>query len=216
MDSKSIPFLENPDNTHCFQCVLGMIQGYDFPDKTRTIEELVEFTGKKPGLWTWPTRGMVEMQQLGYEVVNWREFDYQAFASQGGDYLLERWGQEKGQAQIEHCDLVYEMENARQLASVLHTRQSLPTWEDIMDLVGDGFLVVCNVNSKALNGNPGYSGHFVLIYSIDDEKVEMHDPGPPAFQSRLVTRTDFSRAWEYPDEKGRNLMAFKLKEKRTI
>ena len=210
MKSSSIPFSGNPDNTHCFQCVLKMIREHDFPDQGLTWEELDEFTGKKPGLWTWATRGLVGMKELGYEVINWRKFDYQRFAEFGGEYLIERYGPEKGQAQIEHCELSYEMENAGQLGAVVQTRQSLPTWEDMGTLVNQDYLIVCNVNSKALNRKPGYSGHFVLIYEVNDESVEMHDPGPPPQESRRVLRDNFIKAWEYPSSIERNLMAFKF------
>lgn len=213
MKSDSIPFFGNPDNTHCFQCILKMIRKRDFPNEDMSWKELEEFTGKKPGCWTWATQGLVGMKQLGYDVINWREFDYKRFAERGSEYLIERYGLEKGKAQIEHCVISYEMDNARKLGEILQTRQGLPTWEDIERLVDQGYLVVCNVNSKALNHKPGYSGHFVLIYHLDDTIMDMHDPGPPPQESRRVLRNDFLRAWEYPSSKERNLMAFKLVKK---
>jgi hypothetical protein len=204
------PFLANPDEAHCFQCVIGMILARDFPERSVSFEELVRFTGKKPGMWTWPARGLIEMQKLGYNILIWEEFSYQELAVRGGAYLLERFGVEKGQAQIDHCDLAYEMANARELEAVVNARRGLPGWEDMAQLVREGYLVVCNVNSRALNGEPGYNGHFVLIYRIDEDRMELHDPGPPAVESRTVMRSKFLRAWEYPSERERNLMAFKF------
>lgn len=213
MKARSIPFFGNPDNTHCFQSVLKMIRKHDFPNEDMSWQELEEFTGKKPGLWTWTTRGLVAMKQLGYDVIDWREFDYERFAERGGEYLMERYGSEMGKAQIEHCEVPYEMENARELGAILKTRQGLPTWKDMAMLLDQGYLVVCNVNSKALNGQPGYSGHFVLIYYLDDALIDMHDPGPPPQESRRISQDDFLRAWDYPSSKERNLMAFKLVNK---
>ena len=91
------------------------------------LGELIVLTGKKPGMWTWPARALLEMKRLGYDIVDWGDFSYGEFAKRGGEYLLERFGAEKGRAQIEHCDLASEMRNALEADAVLETRQGLPT-----------------------------------------------------------------------------------------
>ncbi len=187
-----------------------MILGRDFPEEEITWKELDSFTGKKPEKWTWTTFGLIQMKKRGYDVVNWRKFNYQKFVADGEKYLIERYGEEKGNAQIANCDLPYEIQNAKRLHKELETRQSLPTIQDIRELINDGYLIVCNVNLKALNDEPGYSGHFVLIYEANENELTMHDPGPPHYKARKVSHNHFLRAWDYPTEDERNLMAFKL------
>ena len=204
-----IPFYKNPDDTYCFQCTIGMILEESNPDKSWSFEELVDLTGKKKGLWTWSILGLIKMKELGFDVINWCEFDYERFSKEGASYLIERYGEEKGKAQIEHINLEYEMDNARRLSSLLETKQSLPTISDIEELIKEGYLIICNVNAKVLNDKGGYAGHFVLVYEVSDEEVIMHDPGPPGEKSRKVPIEKFMKAWEYPNERERNLMAFK-------
>lgn len=206
----TLPFYGNPDESHCFQAVVRMLLKHWFPEDEYTWEELEVMTGKKPGMWTWPMRGLVELRKRGIDVVNWREFDYHAFVGSGAEYLREVYGEDKVKIQLEHCDLDYEIQNARELLDEIPTKQGLPNLTDIKQLIEDGYLVVCNLNLKRLNQQAGYTGHFVLIYDISEIELFMHDPGPPHRARRAVSYDQFLAAWQYPDETQRNLMAFRM------
>ena len=212
MKAAPLPFYGNPDNTHCFQASLRMLLKHWYPNEEYSWEDLVDLSGKKPGMWTWPMRGLVALHNRGIEVINWRDFDYSAFVKRGSDYLFEVFGPDKARIQIEKCDVEYEQQNAKDMLSVVETRRGSPDVSDIANLINQGYLVICNVNLKCLNGNPGYSGHFVVIFEVDSEAIRMHDSGPPHQPNRKVSIEDFRKAWEYPDESQRNLMAFRPRE----
>lgn len=205
-----VPFFGNPDSTHCFQAVLRMALKYFYPREDYSWDELDQLTGKKPDKWTWRTRAMVELRRRGMDVVNWGNFDHKEFVERGASYLNDIFGPEKARIQIEHCDLEYEIENAREWVKVVENKFGLPTLEDIKELLDIGYLVICNVNSKILNQQEGYSGHFVLIYEVEDDFVLMHDPGPPHAPERRVSYEVFLKAWEYPNEQARNVIAIRL------
>jgi hypothetical protein len=205
-----VPFFGNPDSTHCFQAVLMMALKYFYPCEDYTWDELDQLTGKKPDKWTWRTRALVELKRRGMDVVNWGNFDHKEFVERGASYLNDFFGVEKARIQIEHCDLEYEIENAREWVKVVQNKFGLPTLEDIRELLDIGYLVICNVNSKILNQQEGYSGHFVVIYDVEDDFVLMHDPGPPHLPERRVSYEVFLKAWEYPNEEARNVIALRL------
>lgn len=210
MTKALVPFFGNPDSTHCFQAVLRMALKYFYPSEDYSWEELDQLTGKKPDKWTWRTRALVELKRRGMDVVNWGNFDHKEFVERGASYLNDFFGPEKARIQIEHCDLEYEIENAREWVKVVENKFGLPTLEDIKELLDIGYLVICNVNSKILNQQDGYSGHFVLIYDVKDDFVLMHDPGPPHSPERRVSYEVFFKAWEYPNEEARNVIALRL------
>ncbi len=203
-----IPFYRNPDNSHCWQCCLRMIQEYFYPDKKFSFEEWDELTGKKEGLWSFPLKGMAVMEKLGFEVINWKDFDYNLFADMGGEYLKQRYGEEIGNEEIKHCDIASEMENAKNLQHLL-SEPKVPDINDLKKLLKDGYLVICNVNSRVLKEKSGYSGHFVTIYEMDSNNIFMHDPGPPGIKARIVPLDLFERAWCSFSPRDKNIMAFK-------
>jgi uncharacterized protein YvpB len=60
-----------------------------------------------------------------------------------------------------------------------------------------------------LNDKPGYSSHFVLIVGCDDRNFIIHDPGLPPYESRLVPKEKFKKAWYYSGKSYASLTAFK-------
>lgn len=202
-------FFENPDRSHCFQAVLRSVLRQAFPDRDYTWEELDRLTGKRPGLWTWPTTGLLRLREMGLEVVIRESFDYRAFADRGEEYLAEHTGADVAREQAAHSDLPYEREAARRFLERGVPENGLPGFEDLEALLRQGYSIVCNVNRAPLMGRPGYSGHFVLVYALDESSVLLHDPGPPGQPARRLPRDLFMAAWAFPDERAKNLMAFR-------
>lgn len=200
---------ENPDGSHCFQAVLRSVLHHFLPSRELSWEDLDGLSGKRPGRWTWPTTALLAMHDLGLAVVTQEDFDYRAFAERGEGYLEEHLGAAVARAQAAHSDLEYEREAARRYAEVGAGELRAPDLDDVARLLGGGHLVVCNVNRAVLKGRPGYSGHFVLVYGLDEESVWLHDPGPPTAPEQRVPRPLFLAAWAYPDERAKNLMAFR-------
>ncbi len=207
----SIPFYANtPDDTHCFQAALRMILKYYFPDKEYTWTELEKFTAKKEGLWTWVTQGIINMRKLGFEVILREVFDYQKFIEKGGEYLLEKNGLEVSIEQIEHSDIAQEQKIANEYIRLFGNRNIPATITELKTLIDKKYIIIANVNANKLNGKQGYTGHFVVIYSYDQNNLFLHDPGLPPKKARKVLLIDFMKAWEYPTRDSKGFIAFKL------
>ncbi len=207
-----VPFYSNTaDNTHCFQAVFKMVLKYFLPEKEFSWEELEKITAKVDGLWTWPTAGILWMKENGFETKDIESFDFERFISDGGKYLIEEFGEEVGNAQIFHSDIKQERELAKKLIKYGSTEKRIPTIDDIKNLFREGYLIMCNVNSKALNSKEGYSGHAILIIGFDKDKLIVHDPGLLPIKDREVPFEIFEKAWAYPQEKSKNIIAFRLK-----
>lgn len=206
---KSIPFYENYDNNHCFQAVLRMILKYYRPDQNYTWAQLERITARKGDLWTWPTAGMLWLHQQGFEVHDVEAFDYAAFAAKGGDYLLELFGDEVGRAQIAHSDLPPEIDYAKQIVQAGLSRTHLPDIAELKDRLDQGYFVICNVNQRTLNHQPGYVGHFVLVTGHEGGNLIIHDPGLPPRPDWHIPSAFFEQAWAYPNADAKNYIAIK-------
>lgn len=204
----NVPFYANtPDDTHCFQAALRSVLGYFQPDTSFTWEELDVLTGKKPGMWTWAMTGLLWLQEQGYTVKNIEEFDYEDFAARGKVYLAEAYGADIAEQQAAHAVLADEQKTAREFTKRIHHENRLPTFEEAQQLIDQNFVLIANVNSRALNNRAGFVGHYAVIIGYDDADLILHDPGLPPMERRRVSREQFLLGWDSPDEHRRNIMA---------
>jgi len=211
MNVKSVPFYSNTsDDTHCYQAALRMVLKYFLPHKEYSWEELEQLTAKVKNLWTWPTQGLISLYKFGFHVVEIEDFDIDAFIKDGEAYLIQKFGEEVGKEQIQHSDIEQERNIYKKYLKLHVHEQRVPNIEDIKKLLEDDYLVVCNVNSCGLSNTSGYVGHFVVIYDYNQNNLILHDPGLPALQARSVSYGNFLRAWEYPNQTAKNIMAFKM------
>lgn len=203
---QKIPFYGNtPDNTHCNQAVIKMMLGYYFPKKHYDWAQLDAMTGKREGLWTWPMKGWLTLSQRGLNVTYYGTFDYRQFIAKGGEYLLEKYGSEVGQAQIDHSDIPYEVEITKDLLTQINQVKLVPDLEHIEQFIVQDSLILCNVNYFPLYDRPGYAGHLVLIYGIDENFVYLHDPGLPPNPHAQIPIDRFLRAWNYSGAENKGL-----------
>lgn len=210
---KNVPFYPNSsDNTHCFQAGLKMILKFFMPDKDFSFEELDKISMKKEGLWTWPMAALIWMQENGFDVVDIEIFDYRRFIDEGEMYLSEEFGEEVCAAQVKNSDIDQEREISMKFLEEIVIKKEIPKTEDIMELMRNGYIVAVNVNSKALSGKSGYDGHFIVIVGFDNDNFVIHDPGLPGVRNKKVPFEVFERAWAYPDERAKNITAFRMSE----
>jgi len=207
-----IPFFPNTgDGTHCFQAAMKMALAVLMPDRAFTYDELDHISQKLPGKWTWPTAAMIWMLDNGLDTELVENFDYEEFALRGSEYLLSRYGEEVGRAQIEHSDVEREMEFARRFVQLGRIIQRPPDLSDLDSRIRDGSVLIVNLNAAALNRVPGYSGHFVVICDVGTDSIRIHDPGLPPRPGLIVPVDRFERAWGYPAAGDKNLMAIRRK-----
>ncbi len=204
----TVPFYGNTeDNLHCFQASVRMVLKYLLPEHECTWEELEKFTAMRPGKWTWPTKAIMGMNALGLDVVVMEEFDGKAFVQDGNVYLMRFFGEEVGSAQVRMGDIPQEQEFYRQLLASEVEIGGRPEIADIRRQLDRGMPVLCNVNSYALRGKTGYAGHAVVLFGYDDAGFFLHDPGLPPMPDQHVRYDLFRKAWDYPDQTARNLIA---------
>lgn len=199
-----------PDNTHCFQACIKMLLKEYFPSEEYSWNELEQKTAKVEGLWTWPMAGLLWLSQKEIEVkVIWK-FKFESFIQQGGDYLIERYGERVGNEQIAHSNIEQERHYASEFIKNSEIENRVATNGDIERLLDEGYLLICNIDLGVLNNVDKFLGHFVLIYGYDDENYLMHDPGLPPRESRKVKKDLFNKSWGYSAD-SESVMAFRKK-----
>ncbi len=204
----NIPFFPNiGDGTHCFQAVIKMALAALIPEREFSYEELDRISLKLPGRWTWPTAAMLWMIEKGLEIKLIEEFDYADFANRGGDYLIERYGEEVGRAQIEHSDVEFERDISLRFSKIAPIELRPANFNDVQKEMERGAVVIVNLNAAALLGQEGYSGHFVVICDVDEEEIRLHDPGLPPMPDVVAPVDRFMKAWAYPADRDRNLLS---------
>lgn len=189
-----------------------MVLGYFEPGYVIDWETLDTVTAKAPGLWTWPMAGLLWLKKRGYDVCNIEVFDYDSFASKGKDYLAQVYGQEVAESQARHSRIEDEQDRARLFSQLIATEQRIPSYVDVKKLLDQGFLIIVNINACALEEQTGYSGHIVLITAYDAEGLVLQDPGLPPHPERRVAYTVFEKAWAYPNQSAKNLVALRLQK----
>ncbi len=207
---KKVPFFANlPDGTHCYQAALKMVLTA-FTKKDWSFELLDRLTGKLEGKWTWPTQSFIWMLENGFEIKLIEEFSYEVFAERGKDYLAEKCGSEVANAQEANSDLAREQQLAAEfIQKGGRVDHRIPTFNDLKNLLNEGYLIICNINANLLYGHAGYSGHFVLPIEITDQEIILHDPGLPPAPSTRVSLDIFEKAWGYPTEREKNILGIK-------
>ncbi len=209
---KEIPFCANAeDGMHCFQASLKMVMKYFWPENNYSWEKLDKITKKVSGFWTWPMAGLIWLEKNGLEVKNIENFDYSKFIKIGSQYLIEEYGENIGNEQIKHSDIDQELNIAKKFIKQIKIERKIPKVDKIKQLLVDDYSIIVNVNSRALNREAGYVGHFIVIKGFDKQGFIINDPGLPGRENHKVDFELFEKAWAYPNEKAKNIIAFRLK-----
>jgi hypothetical protein len=176
------PFFPNDaSGKHCFQAVFRMILAQQLPDRQFSMQDMLNLTGAKEGLATWPAKTLLELDNLGLESVMIGSFNGQAFAERGVPYIREVMGDEVADWQEKYSDIPEERARYAELYQKgIPVIEAVPTLDTVSEYLGNGYLVQCGVNSKRLRGEDGYVGHSVLVLAVSNQEVVLHNPGPPA------------------------------------
>jgi hypothetical protein len=196
---QDVPFVANPDATHCFQAALKMVLQRFRPPHDQAWAALDRITGKTDGFGTWPFAGLTWLSELGLDLTNVELMDNRRFAAEGRAYIAEVAGKEFAESLDRGLDLSRVQAEAASFVEKVRYEVRIPTIDDIRRAVTAGSLVICNVNSRALNGRDGYLGHFVVAKGFDEQALIVHDPGPPGEANRKVPFDVFEKAWAYPN-----------------
>jgi hypothetical protein len=92
---QAVPFIANPDATHCYQAALKMVLRHFRPQRDHSW-------GKVDGLGTWLFAGLTWLQDQGVDLTNVELMDNKRFAAEGRAYLAELAGQEFAADDVRH------------------------------------------------------------------------------------------------------------------
>lgn len=180
MPTRTPPFYENFDETHCFQCGLRGALEFFNPAKTWTWEELDELTGKRPGMGTWMFKTAADLPALGYEVVLITDIDLPRLAAEKADYMIEFFGKEGAEYSIQYTDMAFEEANIRKAIankSAFTFKHRSFTAQDMRELLEQGFMLMPTFSADVLHGNEGPINHSVLVHTLDGDDVLFDDNG---------------------------------------
>ena len=141
-------------------------------------------------------------------------FDCQRFVDAREAYLVEFMGEATAQAQIENGDIPQERQLMQEAINIVGLPEMKePKVSDLRQCLREGYLPFVNLNSHALDGIDGYSGHYVLVLDAGDTRVRFHDPGLPARESRTERRDRFEAAWAFPHRKMKSVTAVRPRKR---
>lgn len=204
-----VPFYSNLDDTHCLQAVMKMILKYFEPEKDYSWVELDKLSAHRKGKWAWPTAMMINFHRKGYKVILREDWNFQRFVDRGEDFLIEKYGEDVAKEQISNSDIFQERRLAKKFLETGILDRKIPESGDITEFLKEGYLVVCNVNSKLLNNQAGYEGHFVLVTGFDNLGFTLNGPYSPEFKNRHVAFDKLEQSWAYPSPDVKNIIAIK-------
>ena len=161
-----------------------------------TLDEIDTALQFRPGLFTWTIRAAALLAERLGGVTLYSELDYRRFAEEGEVYLASYWAPDWYANQKEYSSSNFESERAA-AAEVIHKARfenRRLSNEEIYQILFRGDLVVANLDHGILNSTPETFGHSVLAYGVSGPNVFLHDPGPPATESRRVEWVTFTNA----------------------
>lgn len=211
MLSHPVTFVPNDeDNLHCFQASVRMAwQG--LTGNEIGPAEAEELTGFEPGSQSWSFAGMLALANEGFELRSIEDFSPQRFADDPRSEIVRQTG-DAGIA--DHIYEVSDVERQKELArecvasSNITFEERIPTYAELREIVAQpSVAVICNVNYRALVGENGYNGHFVLVTSADEHSVGLHNPGLPPIESQRVSAERFLSSWSLPNPSMANVLA---------
>ncbi len=190
-----IKFYPNhPDNMHCSQAVFRSLFKYFF-DEELSWEEIDKITKTIPGRGSWTMAAYIEMVDRGLEVVNIEAFDYQKFYDEGVSYLKKIYSNKAIEYTLNKSNLLYVKDDIPEFLEKVKRIKRRAKVADIDNLLDKEYLVGTVLNSRVLNNKEGFSLHYVLIISKENDKYVINDPGLPPRENRVVTKKQLLKAF---------------------
>jgi hypothetical protein len=176
-----------------------MVLKYFFHEKDFTFEELDKISDKQKDKWSWSCAALVELKRMGLKVRHYSTFDYSAFVKNGADYIRKIYEKDVAEKMIEMSDINSEIENANDMLreNIFELREL--SFEDVEKHFKEGYAITLLINSRIINNEDGYSGHFVVLTGFDEINVFINDPAiKHGSENRKLNKNLFIRAWAFP------------------
>ncbi len=199
---------ETKDNKRCVQACLKMILKYFLPQKDFNWKQLDKITHKIPKKGTWWFAFYPELVKLGFEVVTYRDANYfRNLMKHGLKYLYVAHPKRIADWYIKHSNIKNVMHLIPKVLREIKFSNKKASFKDIGLRLNGGYLLMSDVNSRAICSRPGFTSHAVVIIGLDKNDVYINDPANDDGKSMPVPKKLFLKAWH-----DRSLVAFKLRK----
>jgi hypothetical protein len=184
--TRTIPFYSNREDDEscmlaCYRSVLEYFDGRPY-----SWEELEKLSGFKPGRAAWTVKAWTTLARQGFDIKMTENFDYHEYFKEGEAYLQTFLKPEELKYQLERTNLLEIRPLLPEFFKTVRQIQKSPVLADIDELLSDGYLVLAQLNSRALNQQAGYVAHMVLITTKEHDMYIAHDPGLPGQENRSI------------------------------
>lgn len=198
------------DSEHCVHACFQMIFRSRTGAAVPSFEELDRLMSKTPGKYTYEYGLLADMPSFEFDTRIIWTLDLQAMSDDPAKYFLCHYGPEVGAETVANTDLNAVANSATKLLySSVRIENRSPDAGDLVALIAEGFYCTLTINQRVLQADPGYVAHSILVYGASNRGVRIHNPGPPATAATEITWAMLEKAWAYPDESARNIMALR-------
>lgn len=202
--------VNSEDEEHCVHACFQMIFRTKTGGNVPSFAELDILMQKMPGKYTWEYGLLGEMGQYGFETEVVWTLDLELLRDDPESCILQHFGKTVGGEYVANTDLsIVSGQAARLLQSKAHIQTRVPELPDVLDFLTQGFYITVTINQRILQADPGYAAHSIFIYGAGPRGIRVHNPGPPASRSSEIPWDLFDKAWSFPDESVRNIMALR-------
>lgn len=192
----------------CFQMIFRTRNGGAVP----SFGELDRLMNKRPGKYTYEFALLADMPEKGFETRIIWGLDLNQIISDPKSFFLHHYGREVGTETIINTDLDQLREDAKRLSDNIDKviiKQRPATKNDLIEHISEGFYIMCTINQRVLQADPGYVAHSIIVFGCSHRGVTIHNPGPPSVKGSEITWDLFDRAWAFPTAAARNILAFR-------
>jgi hypothetical protein len=188
MPSPNVPFYPNhEDNMSCMLAVYASMVDY-FLHKKLSRQELIGITGYRSGIAAWSVTALINLAKMGLDIKMIEPFDYERYLREGRNYLKEYYKPEELEWTENHSNILEMGKDIPVFLESISYQKRRPRLGDFDEMLAGGRLVFVTVNSRALNYNPGYVSHAILVIRKEGDDYIVHDPGLPPHPNRRVSK----------------------------
>ncbi|MDP9196852.1 MAG: hypothetical protein M3O22_08865, partial [Pseudomonadota bacterium] len=167
------------DGVSCFLACSQMVFRTKTGIKVPSFQELGDIIGRKEGQYSWEYGMLAYMARNGFDVEFISTFNLERLVKEKNSYMYEYFGEEAADDQIKNSDMDQGIKGIEGFLSSKKKKIAcrVPTKNDIVNLINEGFYIIPYINQRILQADPGYVAHTILVYGYSDRGVRVHNPG---------------------------------------
>lgn len=190
-----IPYISAPNNACALACYT-MTAKYFFPEVT--FDEIAKISDWTPNYVVWPFKFWKWIMDKGIKIADYDLIDYQGWANEGA-IVLENSMSEKELNWLKNNSKDLE-KIGKDIKEVLEHKnftylREKPTFEKLSEEASKGNVCEVVLDSRTLDKREGFSLHRVVITSINEDSITLHDPRENPLPNREESIEHFKNSW---------------------